>query len=131
VQSDTRASLFELAEMTAGPALWFAHLLAVYGATALACAGLLPFRSGAVAIAVVAGGVSVLAIAAAVWLLVRALRESAAPARGEARPFVNRVTAALCVFALVAIVWTALPVVLTPACSPAGIQAERDAPPGP
>jgi hypothetical protein len=127
VQPDTRESLYELAEMTAGPALWFVHLLAVYGATALACADLLPFASGGVAIAVGAGAVSLLALTASIWLLVRALRERAAPAAGEARHFVNRVTAALCVFSVIAIVWTTVPVVLTPACEPAGVQAARDA----
>src|SRR5690606_2450157 len=74
---ETRVLVSELLEMTAGPILWLAHLLAVYGATALVCAERLPIESGGAALAVGAGAVTVLAIAVSGWLLVRALREQA------------------------------------------------------
>jgi hypothetical protein len=118
---ETRVLIAELLEMMAGPALWLAHLLAVYGTTSLVCAGRLPFGSGGRALAVGAGGVTVLAIGVSIWLLVRAVREHADPAESDARRFVNRATIALSVFAVIAIVWTGLPVLLAAGCAPPGV----------
>ena len=117
MRDDTRELMIELLEMNAGPMLWMAHLLSVYGATALYCAGHLPFASGTALLAG-SGAVTLLALAVSAWLLVRALREQAQPAASDARRFVNRVTIALVVFGIVAILWTGVPVVLAPACDP-------------
>lgn len=128
---ETRVLVSELLEMMAGPILWLAHLLAVYGATALVCAERLPIESGGAALAVGAGSVTVLAIAVSGWLLVRALREQANPAESGARRFVNRATIALSGFAVIAITWTGLPVLLAPGCAPPGLASRGGGGPPP
>jgi hypothetical protein len=115
MHDDTKPFLGELIEMTAGPIIWFAHLVVVYGASSLACA--LNDRvfdagdvTGVTAVSTIA------ALAASVWLTLRAARGIRAPATLEGRSFVDSFTIALGTFAIMAIVWTALPAFLGPGC---------------
>jgi hypothetical protein len=116
VHDDARGFLFEMLEMTAGPVIWFAHLVVVYGASSLGCSrqgeGL--FGSGVVdAVTAVS---TLLALAGAAWLVWYGLRDLRAEGRSEARNFVDWVTIALAGYAVVGIAWTALPALLGPAC---------------
>jgi len=83
-------------------ALWALHFTAIYGFTALACA-----RGFAGAVPWTVGAMSALAALLAVFLLISNL---------SAR-FERWMTAALAAFALVAIVFETLTVVLVPACA--------------
>ena len=127
VRDDARGFLFEMLEMTSGPLIWFAHLVVVYGISSLACArhGPRPVDSGDVVAATFVS--SAVALAAVGLMLVRTLRDLRGEPASEGRRFVDRVTLALCGFALVAIVWTALPAVLGPECV-RGSPAEPTAP---
>lgn len=112
----------EMLEMMAGPLVWLLYLLAMYGAAALHCArapGRAPSDTafGAASIAL-----TVLAIGAVVASLVHARRELASRDTSDARRFADRVGIVLGVFGLVAIVWTALPPLLSPTCNAAALQ---------
>jgi hypothetical protein len=116
VHDDARGFLFEMLEMTAGPLLWFAHLFVVYGTSSLGCSrqGEALFGSGVVAAVTLVS--TVLALAAAAFLVRRGVRALRAEGSSPARSFVDRVTIALSAYAVVGIVWTALPALLGPAC---------------
>lgn len=124
---DARGFLFEMLEMTAGPIVWFGHLALVYGISSLACArhGPAPVDSGDVVAVTLVSTLGALAVVG--FMFFRALRELRGEGVAEGRRFVDRVTLALCGFALVAIVWTALPAVFGPECV-RGSPAEPTAP---
>jgi hypothetical protein len=88
----------------------------MYGASAVICAGRLPVASGGGGFVAFSIAVTALALLVSAGLLVRSLRERAAGEAGDARRFVNRVAIALNVFAIVAILWTAAPLVIHPVC---------------
>jgi hypothetical protein len=90
--------------MSAGVIVWALHFTAIYGATALACARGVP-------------GVAPLGVALATWVAVALLL--AIIARGVRRrgEFEGWLSAALGAFALVAVVWEALPALIIEACA--------------
>ena len=101
--------------VVAGPAIWGAHLGAVYGWTALACARHLSdatlFGLGVVPFAI--GAVTILAVAAAAAVLLAAVRGRRSA--DETRDFTDNLSALGSALALVAIVWSGLPAVLVTA----------------
>jgi NADH:ubiquinone oxidoreductase subunit 6 (subunit J) len=110
MRSDTREFARESLEMLAAPLLWFAHLIAMYGVTALYCARNLP---GLPLVSVV---VTLGALGGLVWLSVNALRDLRAGADTPGRRFADAVAVGLCAFSALAIVWTVLPTLLVPSC---------------
>ena len=105
-----------------GLLIWAAHFMFVYAATSLACArgfahitvlgaGLVPFT---VMLA------TCLALLAAGWVLLTALSWGG-PLRGEASTdagsaFIQHLTIALALIAMIAIVWNALPALVVSPC---------------
>jgi hypothetical protein len=116
VRDDARGFLVEMLEMTAGPLIWFAHLVLVYGASSIGCSRQGEALFGGRTVDVVTAVSTLLALAASAWLLRHGVRDLRAEGRSEARNFVDRVTIALAGFGVIGIVWTALPALLGPAC---------------
>lgn len=117
MRDSARAFLWEMLEMTSGPIVWFGHLVLVYGATSLGCS-----RQGEATLigSEVVTGVTVvstlLALGGSAWLIAHHARDLAEQGDSEARSFVDRVTIALGAFAVIGIVWTALPALIGPTC---------------
>jgi hypothetical protein len=88
----------------AGPVIWLAHLGFVYAATSIACG-----RGHASAPA--------LAIAAATALALLACGALGMRARRAPRGFYAALAAVAAGFSVLAIVWTALPAVVSPSCA--------------
>jgi hypothetical protein len=96
---------------------WALHFLILYSFQALACArGFADERIGGIGIVPAVGGVAtVAAIAACFWLVL--VRGQAGQDDGNgAAGFLAHVKASSAVLALLAIIWTALPLVLLPPC---------------
>ena len=106
--------------IVAGPLLWFAHLGAVYGWTAVHCArrdagGVL---AGAGTLRLAIGLITVVALAAAAVVVIAALRRHARSADAATR-FAAIVTALAGGLAAVAIAWGGLPaIVVAHPCGP-------------
>jgi hypothetical protein len=116
VHDDARGFLFELLEMTAGPIIWFAHLVLVYGASSVGCSRQGAALFGSDAVDAITAVSTVLALTASAVMIGRGIRDLRAEGRSQARSFVDGVTIALGGYAVVGIVWTALPALLGPAC---------------
>jgi hypothetical protein len=86
-----------------GPLAWALHFGALYAATAFACA-----RGDARTVPWVIGIATLAAAGACAWVIVAEWRRRDA--------FESWLAAALAAFALVAILWQALPVLLVPIC---------------
>ena len=84
--------------------VWAAHFVAIYGFTGLACE-----RGFGETVPWAIGGATLAAAAAAVALLLRGLRD-----RGD---FEHALSAGLAAFALLAILWEALSVVMVAPCA--------------
>lgn len=93
-------------DVSAGVAVWAVHFLAIYGFTALACAG--RFHVGAIPWVVAAA--TLFALAAAGALVVRAATRCA-------RRFIDWLSAAIAGLALLAIAWEALAAWIVPPCA--------------
>ena len=89
--------------ISAGPVIWAAHFLAIYGITTLACAQRMP-----AAVPWIVGAATLVAGSMATLVLVRCLRQ-----RSEFTRWIGAGNAAL---ALVAILWEALPALAVPPC---------------
>ena len=90
--------------ISAGPTIWAAHFLAIYGITTLACAQGMP-----AAVAWIVAGATLLAASMALLVLVKCVRQ-----RSE---FVRWIGAGNAALALVAILWEALPAFTVPPCA--------------
>lgn len=84
--------------------VWAVHFLAIYGFTGLACE-----RGFGHAVPWAVGGATLAAAAAAVALLLRGLRDRS--------DFEHALSAGLAAFALLAILWEALSVVMVAPCA--------------
>lgn len=108
------------AGMMAAFLLWAAHFTAVYSLNGVACArGLDAMRIlGFPLVPFAVTGLTLAALAAAAWILMRALlgRGPAAGAREDPRRFIRWFTAGAAGAALVAILWVGLPALQVPAC---------------
>ena len=96
--------------------VWALHFVAVYSLQGLACAG---HASRPAAIAAMLG-LTVLAWLAIAWLGLRALRarrEAGNDAHGRLRRFATTVTALLAPLAAMAVLFTAMPILLLPPCA--------------
>lgn len=89
--------------MTGGLWVWALHFAVVYGSTALACARGVPGAAPVIAITATA-----LAVAVLLWLLRAAWRQWGG--------FEAAFGAGMAGFALLAVVWEAMPVLWVPAC---------------
>lgn len=105
--------------MLGGLIIWGVRFLAAYSFTGIACArgwadneagGLVPLTIGAASLFAVLGCSALVANA-----MLR-LRTGPAAAGGESVRFVHAVAALVAAFAIVAIVWETLPVLLVPVC---------------
>ncbi len=94
----------QLALMSGGVVVWALHFGALYGGTALACA-----RGMAPVVPVIVGAATLLAVLLLVPMLMLGLRR-----RHEFEGWLGGVLAA---FALVAVLWEALPVLIVEACA--------------
>lgn len=90
--------------LTSGVIVWATHLLAIYGFTGLACA-----RGLERTVPWVAGAATLAAAALAAWLMLRGWRR-----RGE---FEHALCAGLAGFALLAILWEGLAVLMVAPCA--------------
>lgn len=89
--------------ISAGVIVWAIHFAVVYGITALACA-----RGAAALVPWTVGGATLVAGALALVVIARGFIKR--------REFESWLSAALAGFALIAIVWEAIPVLLVPLC---------------
>lgn len=94
----------QLALMSGGVVVWALHFAAIYGATALACA-----RGMVSLVPLIVGGATLLAVLLLVPMLVLGVRR-----RHQFEGWLGGVLAA---FALVAVLWEALPVLIVEACA--------------
>jgi hypothetical protein len=89
--------------IASGVIVWALHFTAVYGFTALACARgfprAVPWAIGAATLAAAAVAIAIIAMA-----------------YSKRRDFADGIAAGVAAFALLAIVWEALPVLIVPAC---------------
>jgi hypothetical protein len=108
----------EMLVMTAGPLLWIVHLIVLWGVTEFYCTRVPAWGPGGERlIGAFAVAITLAALAASAWLLWRSWRRLGATESLAARRFVAWVTSALWGFALIAITWTALPLLLAPSCT--------------
>lgn len=100
------------------PLVWAVHFLAIYGFTALACArGFAMEVLGVGIVAVFILGASLLATAALLITIRRAVRESNADAMPASSRFVHWLTAAMAGLALLAVWWETLPLIWIAGCA--------------
>jgi hypothetical protein len=90
--------------LSAGPLVWAAHFLGIYGYTGLACA-----RALAASVPWVVAGATLAAAAACALVMRIALRER--------ESFEGWLAASLCALALLAIAWEAMTVLLVRPCA--------------
>ena len=90
--------------ISAGPAIWAAHFLAIYGVTTIACAQRMP-----AAVPWIVAAATLIAGSIALVVLVKCLRQ-----RSE---FVRWIGAGNAGLALVAILWESLPALTVPPCA--------------
>ncbi|RIL08056.1 MAG: hypothetical protein DCC71_00980 [Proteobacteria bacterium] len=125
MHSAAREFVREMLEMTAGPLVWLLYLLVMYGAAAVHCARPAADAADRTPLLIAGGALGAVAIGLLAWSVLRARRELASESTSDARRFVDRVAFALGVFGIGAIVWTALPVLLSPACGVVTDAAQR------
>jgi hypothetical protein len=113
-------SIGHVALLVAGPLVWAAHLFLMYAAETLVCTGPgAASRGGQLALAAAALTAAALAVLLTILVIRPALDRSARQAaEGIARSsFWHDTPAALAALAMLGVLWTALPVLLVPACS--------------
>ena len=103
-----------LARWLAGPLVWGAHFLVVYGSESLLCgvSGGVARHLTLVLAATAAAVAALLAVSALNWRRAAALQDY------PATDFVDRLAAALGFTGLLGVTWTALPAAFLPACLP-------------
>lgn len=118
-QTSTR-SITGLAFVLTGPAIWAAHFFALYATEEFICDGG-PLAAAAAAVRPIGLTITVIAVAVLSiflsWQAVQDLRTKRATAI-DAYAF-HKVSVGLAAIALLAVIWSALPVMLLPACMPA------------
>ena len=105
--------------MLGGLIIWGARFLAAYSFTGIACARGWADSGTDVFVPLTIGVASLIAVLGCSALVANAmlrLRTGPAAARGENARFVHVVAALVAAFAIVAIVWETLPVLLVPVC---------------
>ena len=111
----------DLLRLFIGPAVWFAHFTVVYGAEALICTP--PIGSpramvwtGLAATAVALGALTIFSVA--LW---HERVPEEAPHEHTGAAFLRSAPLLLAVLAMLAVIWTSLPIATLPACTaPAG-----------
>jgi hypothetical protein len=97
-----------------GPAVWAAHFFILYATEALACTGASPARSVSWS-AAIATAVACIGLAAfLIWQL-----QNKAHTRPDAARFLRHISVALAGLAMLAVIWTAAPVLLLTPCTTA------------
>jgi hypothetical protein len=106
--------------MLGGLIIWGVRFLAAYSFTGIACARGWADREAENLVPLTIGVASLLALVACSALVAHAmlrLRVHSAPAGGENVRFVHGIAAFVGAFAIVAIVWETLPVLIVPICT--------------
>jgi len=111
--------LGDLLRLFIAPAIWFAHLGALYAAEALICAG--PQRSHGDTMNWIVFLFTVAALMCLIILAVRALRpgDGVPPPSGQTSAWFRRTTLLLAVLSGSGVIWTSLPTAFLPVCSSA------------
>lgn len=109
--------LGDLLQLFAGPAVWFAHFVVLYGAEALICTPPLASPRAMSWIALVATLAAIAALGAFVAMALRRPVPDPANRRHDAA-FLRGTALLLAVLSAVAMVWAAVPAALLPVCAP-------------
>jgi hypothetical protein len=108
-----------LLRVLAGPAIWFAHFILLYGAEAIFCTPAVasPMTMTAVSVAATLTALSALSAFAALT----ALRPAATLRANDTATFLRATSLLLALLSAIAVIWIALPTFALPVCtSPAG-----------
>jgi hypothetical protein len=97
----------------AGPAVWAAHFVVMYGAHALICARVA--ANGVNLWLAVAASATALALLALAGIIAARVRRSRARSNGHAM-FARDLTIALAALSMLGVLWVALPVAVMPPC---------------
>lgn len=97
-----------------GPIVWAAHFLLVYASESLICSR----GGGAGGHLLVVGAASAAAVAVLLAVIVNSDRRARAAQDRPGERFMDHVAVTLGFLGLIAVLWTALPATLVPACSP-------------
>ena len=116
-------SVFEIVNMVAGLLLWAFHLLVIYATHAVVCArgwqDVEALGLGVVPLAILLA--TVVALIGCAWVLINALRDlrqlHAGNDADQPDLFLAYTTATIASFAILAIVWAAMPALFIPACA--------------
>jgi hypothetical protein len=116
-KAKTQSVIPALLLVLAGPLIWAAHLLVIYGSTTVICAK--AADAGVLPVIVIA---TVLALAASGVLAIRSWRRSDLLGRGS-RPhcFLRRIMLLLLALSAVAILWAGATVFTLPSCPPGSL----------
>ena len=98
-----------------GAIVWSVHFVAIYGFTGVMCARP-ALRQEWLGIGIIAWGVSLASLMAIAILVVLHFASWRAWRQGHDISFQRKTAASLALFAILAIVWETLPVLLVPAC---------------
>lgn len=104
----------DLFAICAGPAIWFAYFSAMYGAETWACADPAAAQTRMAWFGALATAVALLALVAVVVRLMRKSRSE--KAASPPTPFLRSAALTCCVLAMIAVVWTAFPLLIVRPC---------------
>jgi hypothetical protein len=110
-----RPFLASAGPMLTGVVAWAVQFTVVYGYAALVCAGRVPF--GPPTIPLVSAVVTMIAVGVSVLVAIAAWRHARTGASSDGHLFMGRMTVLIATVAVVAILWTGMPGVLTPTCA--------------
>jgi hypothetical protein len=112
--------LGDFLRVLAPPAIWFMHLVVIYGAEALICIGPSPSGAAMVRVVVLATVAALIGLVVSAAMVIRpGFVFAARPGGGST--FLAGTALMLTVLAGLAVIWAAVPAVALPACaSPAG-----------
>jgi hypothetical protein len=112
-----RDSIRELVLSLAGPIVWAAHFFVMYAAETLVCIGAAPSRGQFLTIAIPGTTAALIGLAVFIaWQLRFGSHARPTAREGDGSWFLRRASAALAALAMLAILWSAVPVLLLPAC---------------
>lgn len=111
----------DLLRIFAGPGIWFAHFVMLYGAEALICTPPIASSRAIVWAGLAATAVALTALGAFALMLWRERVPDEAPHEHTGAAFLRGAPLLLAVLSILAVIWTALPIGALAACTaPAG-----------